>query len=287
MSKRKPTKRKAAPEARAAQAFYVYAIGESEQLSRIAGGRLPEGIEEGAPVELIKAEGLAAIVSRVPLSEFGEDVLEERLSDPAWTAKRAMRHEEAIEHFAAREAVVPVRFATIYLDRARVERMLREQATSLRRIIERLRGREEWGVNLYQDSRALLQAVSRLSPRLREMTERAAKLSPGQAYLLNKKIDAARADEARIEVRRVISEIEDGLAKYSAGSARLQVLRGEAGEAGRMAAKLAFLVERERFDEFRAEAERFAERHAVAGFTLEMTGPWPAYNFTSETGEAR
>jgi hypothetical protein len=287
MSKRKPTKRKAAPEARTSGAFYVYGVGESEQLSEIAGGRLPEGIEEGAPVELIEAEGLAAIVSRVPLSDFGEDVLEARLSDPAWTAKRAMRHEEAIEHFTARAAVVPVRFATIYLDRSRVERMLREQAASLRPIIERLRGRDEWGVNLYQDSAVLMEAVSRLSPRLRELTERAAGLSPGQAYLLNKKIGSARADEARIEARRVISEVERGLAKYSVGSARLQVLRGEAGEGGRMAAKLAFLVERARFDQFRAEAERLAECHAPAGFTLEMTGPWPAYNFTSETGEAR
>jgi hypothetical protein len=165
--------------------------------------------------------------------------------------------------------------------------MLRGQAASLRRIIERLAGREEWGVNLYQDSARLMEAVSRLSPRLREMTERAAELSPGQAYLLNKKIDSARADEARIEARRVISEIERGLAGHAAGSARLQVLRGEAGEAGRMAAKLAFLVERARFDEFRAEAERLAVRHAPAGFTLEMTGPWPAYNFTSETGETK
>jgi hypothetical protein len=223
----------------------------------------------------------------VPLSDFGEDVLETRLSDPEWTARRAMRHEEVTEHFAARAAVAPVRFATIYLDRSRVEQMLREQAGSLRRIIERLGGREEWGINIYQDSARLMEAVSRLSPRLREMTERAAELSPGQAYLLNKKIDSARADEARIEARRVISEIEGGLAKYSAGSVRLQVLRGEAGGAGRMAAKLAFLVERARFNEFRAEAERLAQRHAQAGFTLEMTGPWPAYNFTSETGEAR
>ncbi len=246
---------------------------------------MPEGIEEGAPVELIEAEGLAAIVSRVPLAGFGEDALEARLSDPAWTAVRAMRHQQTVEHFAARSTVVPLRFATIYLDRPRVESMLREQAGVLSRIIERLRGREEWGVNLYQDSTRLLEAVVQLSPRLREMAARAAELSPGQAYLLTKKIDSARADEARVEARRVVSDVERCLAEYSEGAARLQVLRGEATEAGQVAAKLAFLVEQSRFEEFRAEAERLAERHAPWGFTLEMTGPWPAYNFTSEPGE--
>src|SRR2546423_725894 len=73
------------------------------------------------------------------------------------------------------------------------------------------------------------------------------------------------------------------LGQASAAAARLRVLKDEASEHGDTLAKFAFLVERARFAEFRATAERLADEHAPAGFRLELTGPWPAYNFASDT----
>jgi hypothetical protein len=190
-----------------------------------------------------------------------------------------MRHEKVIEHFARRASVIPLRFGTIYLRRERIEQMLGEKQGELRGIIERLRGREEWGVNIYFTRAKLMEAVSSLSPRLRELGERAEAAPPGQAYLVRKKIEALRADEARAETRRMASEVEGELSRASEGAARLRVMKDEVDESGEVAAKLAFLVERARFQEFRAVAEALAARHAAAGFKLELTGPWPAYNF--------
>jgi hypothetical protein len=84
----------------------------------------------------------------------------------------------------------------------------------------------------------------------------------------------------RAETRRVASEVASELARACGERAvRLRILKDEATEHGDLAAKLAFLVSRERFDEFHAAAERIAEAHAPLGFRLELTGPWPAYNF--------
>src|SRR5205085_3112316 len=204
-----------------------------------------------------------------------------RLADATWTALRAMRHERVVEHFARRAAVVPLRFGALYLARANVGRMLAERAAELRAAVERLRGREEWGVQLYADRARLLEQIADLSPRLRELRAQAERATPGQAYLLQKKIEALRADETRAEARRVAGEIERKLGHASAAAARLRVLKDEASEHGDTLAKFAFLVERARFAEFRATAERLADEHAPAGFKLEMTGPWPAYNFAS------
>jgi len=63
------------------------------------------------------------------------------------------------------------------------------------------------------------------------------------------------------------------------GAARLRVLKDEATEQGELAARLAFLVRRERFDDFREAAERLAAAYTPLGFRFELTGPWPAYNF--------
>jgi hypothetical protein len=94
-------------------------------------------------------------------------------------------------------------------------------------------------------------------------------------------MEALRADEARLEIKRVVAEIERALAAQSERSASLRVMKDEATEHGKAVGKMAFLVAGERLDDFREEAERLARAHADAGFRLEMTGPWPAYNFST------
>jgi hypothetical protein len=263
------------------QAFYVYCIGEREALAGLVEGEMPDAIESRSRLEMINAGDLSSIASGVPLADYGEQALQARLNDPAWTALRAMRHERVVEYFAARASVIPLRFGTIYLRRKRIEQMLGERQSELRGIIDRLRGREEWGVNIYFSRAKLIEAVTSLSPRLRELHARAAQAKPGQGYLMRKKIDAMRADEARLEIRRVVAEIEAALALASKGAARLRVLKDEASEYGDVAARLCFLVEKDRFEEFRSAAEALAAEHADSGFKLELTGPWPAYNFAS------
>ena len=263
-------------------ALYVYCVGERAELEPLLSDEgVPAAIEEWGGLETVGEGALAAVVSAVPLADYGEAALEARMRDATWTATRAMRHERAAEFFARRASVVPLRFGTIYLTRERVAAMLDERGAELASVLGRLRGREEWGVNVYFDRARLKETVVELSPRLRELAGQASAAAPGQAYLLRKKIDAMRADEARAEVRRVAGEVETALALMAVGAARLRVLKDEAGEHGDVAAKLAFLDERDRFQEFRDAAEALAQKYEPAGFRLELTGPWPAYNFAA------
>src|SRR5437868_286627 len=264
------------------QGFYVYCIAERDSLAQVFEDALPRAIESDSALELIAQEDLAAVVSSVPLSDYGELALQERLTDATWTAIRAMRHEKVVEHFARRVSVVPLRFGTIYLERARIEQMLSERQAELRAIIEHLRGREEWGLNVYSDRAKLLEKITTLSPRLRELSESADQSSPGQSYLIRKKIDAMREREAREEMKRVAAKVEQELSKHCDDVRRLRVLKDEATEHGELAAKFAFLVNRNRFREFRSAAERVAKDYDNTGFRLELTGPWPAYNFANQ-----
>jgi hypothetical protein len=240
----------------------------------------PAGIEDGVALELVGAADLGAVVSAVPRAEYGEEALQARLADPEWTAVRAMRHEKVLEYFAARTSIIPLRFATIYLSRERIEEMISERREELTSIIERLAGRDEWAVNVCRDTAALMEAIVAISPRLAEMAGRAEKTSPGQAFLLRKQIEALKIDEARAETKRVIEAIERRLAALSDGASRLRVMKDEMSDQGEVVAKLVFLVLRERFIEFQRTAEELA-RENRKGFRLEMTGPWPAYNFSS------
>jgi hypothetical protein len=261
-------------------AFYVYCIAESAAAAELPPESLPLPIEEDSKLEWIVTGDLAALTSQVPLASYNEASLAEHLSDAGWTAARAMRHETIAEYVAKRAGIVPLRFGTIYLERAGIERMLSEKGRELREILERLRGREEWGVNVFCDQSVLLSSITSVSPVLRELTERAAQASPGQSYLMQKRIDALKVDEARSALNRIIEAIEKALTDQSDNAKRLRVLKVEATEHGELKAKFAFLVPKSSFDAFRDAAERLAQEHQAAGLRLELTGPWPAYNFT-------
>lgn len=264
-----------------APAFYVYCIAESAAAAELPVASLPAAIEDGSKLDWVVVDALAALVSRVPRETYNEESLAEHLNDATWTAIRAMRHETVMEYVAKRTSTVPLRFGTIYLEREGIERMLREKSRELGEIIEHLRGREEWGVNVYVDRAVLMSSITAVSPVLREMVERAEQASPGQSYLIQKKIDALKVDEVRAAVNRIVDEIEEKLKTQSEDGKRLRILKVETTEHGELKAKFAFLVKRSGFDEFRDAAERLAQEHQAAGVRLELTGPWPLYNFVT------
>ena len=263
-------------------AYYVYCIAESSAAEHLPADSLPAAIENDATLEWISINKLAALVSRVPRAMYSEESLAEHLTDATWTAIRAMRHETVVEFVAKRTSAVPLRFGTIYLEREGIESMLSERSRELAEIIEHLRGREEWGVNVYCDRAVLLSSITTVSPVLRDMVERAAQASPGQSYLMQKKIDALKVDEAREAINLIIEQIEAGLKTQSEDARRLRILKVETTEHGELKAKFAFLVNRKSFEEFRGAAERLAQEHQSAGVRLDLTGPWPVYNFVQD-----
>jgi len=265
-------------------AYYVYCIAESSAAQQFDIGSFPAAIEDTAKLEWVIVNELAALVSAVPLDVYGEATLTDHLADATWTAVRAMRHETVMEYVAKRVSVVPLRFGTIYLDRSGVERMLAEKRKDLERIIERLRDREEWGVNVYSERATLLASITSVSPRLRAMTRQAEAASPGQSYLIQKKIEALRVDEARVALKEIVDSIEQTLGAHAEDARRLRILKVESTEHGELKGKFAFLVKRSGFVDFRDAAERVAEENLSAGVRLELTGPWPAYNFTDLSG---
>jgi Gas vesicle synthesis protein GvpL/GvpF len=242
---------------------------------------LPAAIEDDAKHEWIPCNTLAALISQVPRETYSEESLAEHLTDATWTAIRAMRHETVVEYVAKRASVIPLRFGTIYLERNGIEQMLTEKSRELEEIIEHLRGREEWGVNVYSDRAVLLSSVTSVSPVLRELVEKAEQASPGQSYLMQKKIDTLRVDEARMAVNRMVDQIEAKLREQTDDGRRLRILKVETTEHGELKAKFAFLVKRSGFEEFRDAAERLAQENQAAGVRLELTGPWPVYNFVN------
>jgi hypothetical protein len=265
---------------RAATGHYVYGVVPAGTSLR------PDlvGVEPTAPVDTIEEGDLTALVSEVPLAEFDEDTLRENLNDVAWLEEKARAHEAVLEAALGRSAVVPLRLCTVFAGEAQVRAMLAREHDVLADALERLHGRAEWGVKAYADrSAAEREALGRTDGR----DDEADQVSAGTAYM-NRRRAEARA-------REQVEEIADEWAR--AIHARLAAIAAEAllnplqrpelsGHEGEMFLNGVYLVSDAESATFRAAVGALADEFDRRGVAIDLTGPWPAYNFVKSSIEA-
>jgi hypothetical protein len=238
------------------------------------------GVEAGQPLETLRHAGLAAVVSRVSLAEFGAEPLRRNLNDMRWLERTARAHEGVLDRALAAGAVVPLRLCTVFADESHVRAMLEREHGTLAEALARLRDRDEWGVKLMADlSRVEEETRRRSGEPGRETVDDE---SLGRAYLGRKRRARAAHDEAQQIARRAAQEVHERLRRHATAAT---VLRPQSRELSRrpgaMVLNSAYLVDRARVEQFRAVAEELGERQSPLGLALEVTGPWPPYNFVA------
>jgi hypothetical protein len=226
------------------------------------------GVDPAHTVELIRHDGLAAVVSQVPLDEFGERGLHESLEDLDRLEVLARAHEQVLDEALRRGAVVPFRMCTIYESPARVHEMLARERDQLTAALRRLRGMAEWGVKGYVVDRVDGEGA-------------AAEPSSGAAYLSRKRADRDAAEIARQAIDAAVNTVHAELRERAADAVLSPPQAGPlSGHDGEMVLNAAYLVADPDVDGFSALVAELAGRHARDGLELALTGPWPAYHFS-------
>jgi gas vesicle protein GvpL/GvpF len=262
----------------AGDGLWAYCITRVGDLPTIDGVR-------GAPVERIEADGLAVLVSRVPLAEFGEDALRRNLNDLDWLERVARDHENVLERTLAEGTIVPLRICTIFADDEGAARMLTERRSALDTALDVLDGREEWGVKLTVDRAALEAAARERAPE--DLDQQLEGQSAGGAYMLRRRQER--------QLREAADRLAGGLAEDV--HARLQDWATDAvvnppqnpelsGHEGDMLLNAAYLVEAAKVERMHELVEELRERHRELGARIELTGPWPPYNFVPRAESA-
>jgi hypothetical protein len=264
-----------------ATAVYVYAIAEAGAGPAAPGMR---GVSD-APVRVVTSEatGLQALVSDVPLEQFGDDALKRNLNDLPWLSAAALRHEGTVEAAMAETTLVPVRMCTMFRDDDGVREMLARDEPTLAAALGRLRDAHEWGVKVIADIDAFAAAVRRDETRAHARPDPAT--GEGAGYFAALRRDRATREEVAGELDRRARQIHDAVAAI-ATDVRLHPPsnRELSGYEGEMVLNGAYLVPGERTDDLRALTRSLADRHRGDGLTVELTGPWPPYNFSMPAG---
>ena len=142
----------------AEQGCYVYGITWAEGA---VGLDDVQGI--GGRVYLVTSGGVSAVVSDVPLEEFGEETIERNLARIEWIAATAQAHQQVLAAVSGAGAILPMRLCTIYRDRDRVREMLEEHQDKFAAALARHDRKDEWSARLSDERKAACSRTPRSS----------------------------------------------------------------------------------------------------------------------------
>lgn len=231
---------------------------------------LPEGID-GSAVTEVRVGNVVALASELSTQSYGPDVWRAHAEDPRWLEQVASQHHAVLQAVVGQADVLPLRLPGIHHDVSTLEQVLREQAADLEHALGRVRGHVELGAKVF-------------------LVEQAGKPdgeqppTSGREYLARRSAEATQRDEARLRRQKEVLDAHEAMAH---GSTRTAVNPPQdaalSGRSEPMLLNAAYLVPRDGLDEFVALAERVHADLAQDGMTLEVTGPWPPYNFADVT----
>ncbi|MEU5949273.1 GvpL/GvpF family gas vesicle protein [Micromonospora sp. NPDC047465] len=225
---------------------------------------------DGAPVRAVPAAGLVAVVSTAPLTEYGEEALRRNLEDLAWLERAARAHHAVVAALSRAGAVVPARLATVHHDDARVAGQLAARRAELTALLDRLAGRDEWGVKGY--------VVPGATPRAAEPEGSG---GAGAAYLRRRRAQLTAREEGQRIAADAAAAVHAALAGHAVAARRHPPQdRRLSGAPTAMVLNGAYLVGQEALAAFSRLVDTLAGRHPE--IRLELTGPWPPYSFAEE-----
>lgn len=254
---------------------YVYGVVPAS--IRLVGS--PPGVDD-SPVETFIAGEIAALASRLDAGAYGPNV-NDRVGDVAWLGPRASAHDRVLTWASDAGAVIPLPILSLFRSEQAVRDMLSERKVELTAMLERVALGREYGVRIFRIDDELRSTLSAFSPSIAKLeADVAGAASPGQGYLLSRKLDAARKEELHRVAAGVASSIYETLAARSLDAVQNSLPKTSPDQIGSAILNAAFLVTHERIDEFREAVTTFIRDHDKRGFRVEFTGPWPPYHFT-------
>jgi len=147
-------------------------------------------------------------------------------------------------------------------------------------ILNKIQGREEWGVKIYCNLERFKTAVVKNDEQHLRMEEEIKSSGIGKAYFLNKKKEEFIDDITNKIITGYRIEIREVLQKQSSAACPMKLLPGEiTGRKEDMIFNAAFLIDKTNLKSFIESINYLKEMYDAIGFCFDCTGPWPPYNF--------
>jgi hypothetical protein len=252
---------------------YIYGVAAGAKAVSLG----PIGID-GNEVYTIPCGGFCAVVHSCPAEPYQ--------SGDEETVKKWVRTHQGVldEAKKALGTVIPMGFDTILQSKDEVispdqvvKDWLKGDHARFQTVMERIKGRDEYGVQIFYDPRVIAKQISEENQEIRKIREEMAAKSPGMAYLYKQKVE--RAVKAEIEklagewfrdfYRRIKDHCDDIVVEKTKKADRNRV----------MLLNISCLVVRQKVNNLGEELEK---TNNTEGFSVHFSGPWPPYSFVAQ-----
>jgi gas vesicle protein GvpL/GvpF len=256
---------------------YVYCVIAADRRPALRRRfRRPPGM---GPVRLLDIDrGLWLVVADAPLDEYGEDSINQKLSDIDWVSRAAVAHEAVVESFIPLRAVLPMKLFTIFTTDERALDQVRGDRERIDRLVKRVANQTEWGVRV---TLGRVTAARAAAPASRRKVSTRPGTNAGAGYLSQKKAQRDAALELAARARDTVAGLYDRLESKSRLAKRRAASELPA-DRGPLLLDAAFLVPRARATSFRTLVSGEAKRLGRLGYAVSLSGPWPPYTFVAE-----
>ncbi|MDI6761747.1 MAG: GvpL/GvpF family gas vesicle protein [Thermodesulfobacteriota bacterium] len=263
------------------EGLYLYCIREKTDTHCFSA----KGIDEKGEVFVIPFRKLEAVVSNVSVEEFAsEEIQKKAKEDLSWIKEKVVAHEKVIEEAMRKDdkflSVIPMKFGTIFKERVRLEETLKKDYFKIKKVLDRIRGKQEWSVKVYlKDREKIEQLIKEKNEAIKEKEEEIASLPEGIAFFMEEELKEVISKEVEKELSNAAEVLFERLGKQPVASVKGKILYKElTGRQEPMILNAAYLISEEKIEGFKNEAEKL-NKEIQTKFYLEYSGPWPAYNF--------
>ena len=274
-------------------------LGRELEAERLSAVSISNGAQNGLAEELndlwnlgdklyfIRHRGIYAAVSKVKDSEFSEERLKKNFSDMNWVETKAREHIEVISRIMETSTVIPFKFCTIFETEDSLKIMLEDYSARLKDSIAKLDGKEEWSLKIYCDLKVLMEQISQISEKIKQIDEEILLSPPGKAFLLKKIRDELLKDAICKKISEYGQYCFEKLRVCAQEGVINRLLPKEVTEKeNEMILNSAYLVSKEKVENFLNVVEGLADEYKKCGFEFDCKGPWPAYDFCIIKGQA-
>lgn len=250
---------------------YIYCVADGSDRTSLG----PIGLE-GSEVLTLPYRELCAVVHTCPAEPYTSD--DDELVK-GWVLTHQAVVEEAWKQFGT---VLPTGFDTIIMGddstpaEENVRSWLREDYARLLERIDKVRGRAEYGVQIFWDTKVIIRQIIQDHKELRKLEEEIATKPKGMAYMHNQKLEKLIKQEVEARADKNFREFYHRIKRH------VHDLRVEkpkkADEGMQMVMNLSCLVNQ---DKYKGLGEELEKIQAAEGLSARFTGPWPPYSFVA------
>lgn len=249
---------------------YLYCIVEGRE--KMSFGKI--GIEDNE-VYTIPYKDLSVVVHNCPAKPYKSE-------DEKIMKNWVMVHQNVIDIVWERfGTVLPFGFDTIIRGNEgsgpeeNIKNWLKEDYDNLKGKIEKIRGKAEYGVQVFWEPKVIVQKVTKESPEIKKLAEEINSKPKGLAYMYKQKLENLIKKEMERKAEQYFKEFYERI-RSCVDDIKVEKTKKVIKEDKQMLMNLSCLLPKGNSKKLGDELEKISN---MEGYSVRFTGPWPPYSF--------